>query len=512
MDTNLKSTEPKGTDVFKGAISWICSLLLLCGLTTGLLVLLFIALDPQLAGGLGEAFINLTYGEYPRWLPVAAVSVILFVAALLALLFAFRKDRHDFENMLAAWLAKIWVEVKLLVIVAVVLVAILLDFGTTLGGMITPVVAVVFLYFLCLDIGKNRQFFRHNIVHSLLKALNSYRDLTGFEQRSLRRLLSTLAVIVGVLGVSAATFLSLLRVAQSPIRDFFLLGVVGFAAAGVIGSIFWYTLALKRDLRDWSVLLAQIAEMYGGNLNAVNHIPPTSNLYDCAMQLNMIRTGIQKAVEEGIKADRTKVELITNVSHDIKDAADLHHQLCGAAKKRAGPAAPRDGLHQDHLPKGRPAEPHCAGRVRGVQGGHGEHLPGFGGPGHRQAAAADLRRDGGGFAAVHLGLAGGDPRHAHAGPRRRPAAVPGVPEPDSQLRPVRPGGLPGVREPDRPAQPRRGRPGHGDDSEHLTQRNHHGCRPPDGPFRPGGPEPHHRGQRPGAVHCQELYRGLRRPV
>ena len=163
--------------------------------------------------------------------------------------------------MLAAWLAKIWVEVKLLVIVAVVLVAILLDFGTTLGGMITPVVAVVgSLYFLCLDIGKNRQFFRHNIVHSLLKALNSYRDLTGFEQRSLRRLLSTLAVIVGVLGVSAATFLSLLRVAQSPIRDFFLLGVVGFAAAGVIGSIFWYTLARKRDLRDWSVLLAQIAE------------------------------------------------------------------------------------------------------------------------------------------------------------------------------------------------------------------------------------------------------------
>ena len=62
-------------------------------------MLLFIALDPQLAAA-GRAFINLTYGEYPRWLPVAAVSVILFVAALLALLFAFRKDRHDFENML----------------------------------------------------------------------------------------------------------------------------------------------------------------------------------------------------------------------------------------------------------------------------------------------------------------------------------------------------------------------------------------------------------------------------
>ena len=337
--------------MFKGAISWICSLLLLCGLTTGLLVLLFIALDPQLAGGLGEAFINLTYGEYPRWLPVAAISVILFVAALLALLFAFRKDRHDFENMLAAWLAKIWVEVKLLVIVAVVLVAILLDFGTTLGGMITPVVAVVFLYFLCLDIGKNRQFFRHNIVHSLLKALNSYRDLTGFEQRSLRRLLSTLAVIVGVLGVSAATFLSLLRVGPIPHPGTSSCWAWwAFAAAGVIGSIFWYTLALKRDLRDWSVLLAQIAEMYGGNLNAVNHIPPTSNLYDCAMQLNMIRTGIQKAVEEGIKADRTKVELITNVSHDIKTPLTSIISYVELLKREPDLPPHVMGLHQDHLP------------------------------------------------------------------------------------------------------------------------------------------------------------------
>ena len=126
-------------DVFKGAISWISFLLLLCGLTTGLLFLLFIALDPQLAGGLGEAIVNLTYGDYPRWLPVAGLSVLLFVAALLALLFAFRKDRHDFEYRLALWFSKIWVEIKLLVIVAVLLVTVLLDFSTTVGGWLTPV-------------------------------------------------------------------------------------------------------------------------------------------------------------------------------------------------------------------------------------------------------------------------------------------------------------------------------------------------------------------------------------
>lgn len=323
MDTNLKSTEKgaetKNIDMFKGVISWISFMILLCGLTTGLLFLLFIAVDPNLASSIGESVTNLSYGDYPTWLPVVAVCGVLFLGTILTLMLAFRKARRNFEDMMAQGLAQIWVEFKLLFLILGITFTMTVDMYTSLSyGMFTVVAAVVLLYFLCLDIGHNRRFFRHNIIHSLLKALNNYRDLTSFEQRSLRRLLSTLAVIVGVLGVTSGVFLSLLRLTKSPIRDFFLLVVLGFAAAGVIGTIFWYTLALKRDLRDWNILLAQIAEMYGGNLNAVNHIPPTSNLYDCAMQLNMIRTGIQKAVEEGIKADRTKVELITNVSHDIK--------------------------------------------------------------------------------------------------------------------------------------------------------------------------------------------------
>ncbi len=323
MDTNLKSTEkatePKNIDMFKGVVSWISFMILLCGLTTGLLFLLFIAVDPNLASSIGESVTNLSYGDYPQWLPVAAVCGALLLGTLLTLMLAFRKARRDFEDTMAQGLAQIWVEFKLLFLILAITFSMSVDMYTSISyGLFTVVVAVVLLYFLCLDIGHNRCLFRHNIIRSLLQALNNYRDLTSFEQRSLRRLLSTLAVIVGVLGVTSAVFFSLLRLTQSPIRDFFLLVVLGFAAAGVIGTVFWYTLALKRDLRDWNILLAQIAEMYGGNLNAVNHIPPTSNLYDCAMQLNMIRTGIQKAVEEGTKADRTKVELITNVSHDIK--------------------------------------------------------------------------------------------------------------------------------------------------------------------------------------------------
>ena len=319
MAIKWKSTEKKGGDLFRGAVSWLCFLLLLCAFTSGAFLLITVALDPSLAASIGDAVVRVTYGDYPRWVPVAGGCLVLFFAGLLALTIAFAQDRKAFEAALARWLRRIWVEVKLLAIAGVLAVSVFLGMFTNLGFWWAPFTAgVLVLYFLCLDIGKNRRFFGHNIIHSILKALTNYKAMTTFEQRSIRRLFAVIAVIVGILGAAAFLLAALDNAGPFPGRDLMLPALVLSSGAAVIGTVVWYVLALKQDLRDWNILMAQITEMYGGNLNAVNHVPPTSNLYDCAMQLNMIRTGIQKAVEEGTKADRTKVELITNVSHDIK--------------------------------------------------------------------------------------------------------------------------------------------------------------------------------------------------
>ena len=220
---------------------------------------------------------------------------------------------------MAKGMGKLWVEIKCLLLGAILFSGMV--FLTEDGLVFSLCLWVLSLYLLCMDIGYNRQFFRHNIIHSVLKWLNSYKSMTTFEHRSLRRLFSTLGVIAGILAVAAAALIwapNHLYYAAGPVLGSMMVSIVVFAITGVVGTIVWYVLGLKRDLQDWNALMAQITEMYGGNLNAVNHVPPTSNLYDCAMQLNMIRTGIEKAVEEGTKADRTKVELITNVSHDIK--------------------------------------------------------------------------------------------------------------------------------------------------------------------------------------------------
>ncbi|WP_369297017.1 sensor histidine kinase [uncultured Neglectibacter sp.] len=333
------ATKSKNTSVFKGLVSWVCLMAMLCGIATGALLLVIVAVNPDWQGRIADFFASLSAASYEGvelgssttlsqqreqlvyGFTVQLISILALCVAVLVPVFAFRQDRRYVEAAIARGLSKIWIEAKLIFLFLVLFSCLALGSGT---GMISSIlslcVVVILLYFLCLDVGHNKHIFRHNIIHSILKALNSYREMSTFQQRSLRRLYSCLGVIAGVLALSGLAFFFLNETLPwgHYIRDTLLLGTIVFAAVGVVGTILWYVFALKQDLRDWNILMAQIAEMYGGNLDAVNHVPPASNLYDCAMQLNMIRIGIQKAVEEGIKADRTKVELITNVSHDIK--------------------------------------------------------------------------------------------------------------------------------------------------------------------------------------------------
>lgn len=315
------ATKSKSTDVFKGLVSWVCFLLVLLSLVGVALYFLILILDPLTAQSVGEIIAEREYyGDYMYNLYVRGTCIAVLFAAAVLLIFLFRSDRRHLESRIAHFLSRVWVEIKLTALFLICL------FSGIAGNLFLLAFALVLcVYFLCLDIGHNRRLFGHNIIHSVLLKVNECKNMPTFERRSMKRLYSTLVVILCVACVSFSILMVLTKGNfaffpryYNPVLWFLIFAIAAFAIVGIVGTIMWYTLALKRDLRDWNELLAQIAEMYGGNLNAVNHVSPTSNLYDCAMQLNMIRTGIEKAVEEGTKADRTKVELITNVSHDIK--------------------------------------------------------------------------------------------------------------------------------------------------------------------------------------------------
>lgn len=69
---------------------------------------------------------------------------------------------------------------------------------------------------------------------------------------------------------------------------------------------------------DVGRVLNQIEKISGGELEFDAGVKSTSPLYGSSQQLANIGSGLQKSLEKQIKGERMKIDLITNVSHDLK--------------------------------------------------------------------------------------------------------------------------------------------------------------------------------------------------
>ncbi len=82
-------------------------------------------------------------------------------------------------------------------------------------------------------------------------------------------------------------------------------------------AIFW----LRRDkalARDIGRLAEQIEAVQSGALNEKLELPEDSDLRDMAERLGNIQEGLKSALTEQMRSERMKVELVSNVSHDLK--------------------------------------------------------------------------------------------------------------------------------------------------------------------------------------------------
>ena len=102
-------------------------------------------------------------------------------------------------------------------------------------------------------------------------------------------------------------------------------GLVLFRYEFDLLMIFWliekiiFFLALMKILLDFGKVKRAGAEIAGGNLEyKVETEKMLIDMADVGNSLNTIGNGITSAVEERMKLERMKTELITNVSHDIK--------------------------------------------------------------------------------------------------------------------------------------------------------------------------------------------------
>lgn len=100
----------------------------------------------------------------------------------------------------------------------------------------------------------------------------------------------------------------------------FLIGIFnGFGILLALGLACYIFYQIVRRINCYTKIENHLKEMYEGNNTAkLNSADFTIEFQETVKYLNDISNGFQNAIQEGIKSERLKAELITNVSHDIK--------------------------------------------------------------------------------------------------------------------------------------------------------------------------------------------------
>lgn len=314
------------------------------------------------------------YQSYQQSRAIWRELAITFAAglALLGLAIGLRRFRARAEQALARVTVYWFTELRVLTVglsfgwMALILVGTLLYNGQTLFDWYSPAEASETLIFFarCVGAAVGRTWALLVAVWSLRLIRIDHRYREKSERKSLLRLLTGAArraelayplqrrmrrqslwrvlfsVILGAVTAVGTLFIYFEEYDLS--RWHLILWAV--AALLALGADFLW---LRRDhalARDFGRLADQVQAVQRGELERTLVLPEDSDLRDSAERLQDLQAGLRAAVQEQMKSERMKIELVSNVSHDLKTPltsilsyAELLTQepLSGAAKDYA---------------------------------------------------------------------------------------------------------------------------------------------------------------------------------
>ncbi|WP_130849360.1 sensor histidine kinase [Intestinimonas timonensis] len=179
-------------------------------------------------------------------------------------------------------------------------------------------------YVLVCDLRCNQKPWRHGLVAALLRGLGRlWRILRGAElsQPLRRRFLARM--VVAAAGVLILAFLSLVTVFgycwdHTGLSFFASILTALLAVLLLLLPLAWLLDRTWVLLRDLVPLTDQLSTLRSGGAAQPLTLPEGSDLSAAAGDLNRVQEGLRSAVAEQMKSERMKVELIANVSHDLK--------------------------------------------------------------------------------------------------------------------------------------------------------------------------------------------------
>lgn len=252
------------------------------------------------------------YNSYLKWkvlylaVPVAAVS---FVIGVILLIFSSikRTSRKELSGRLAYYSGKVWFEIKAIISLFMLFLTARIYASIEVEVIIISAIDFWWVYLMLLDLWVNRErFFANNSINWVLRLYHSYENKKPFQKGMLIRLLSLVGTEIVLILLSLASL-------GSSSGIFSLL----FVALGVY-LFYIYLNDYRKFIDDIGRVVDHTKLIRNGDLNTKLILPVDSPMHKTAEDLSNIQEGVFIAVQEQLKSERMKIELITNVSHDLK--------------------------------------------------------------------------------------------------------------------------------------------------------------------------------------------------
>ena len=259
---------------------------------------------------------------------------------LLAVWFALREDRCVADRAIAKATSYVWTELRFLAVL-LCLIGLVLPILTTadyyyrwwypddtsymttqvlrcLGAGLSNLGAVLGLFWTVWFIRNDHRYHpvetRKSLYRTVSGALQKKELTYPIQKRINRRIAVRNALIVlAVLGSFVLLYIYL-----GTYDEIALLGICAvWLVFALLPSILWgrHERALARD---FGLLADHVTAIKSGELNTPLDLPEDADLRETAERLNSIQSGLRAAVAEQTRSERMKVELISNVSHDLK--------------------------------------------------------------------------------------------------------------------------------------------------------------------------------------------------
>lgn len=262
-------------------------------------------------------------------LPLLLFVVVPLAVGTVLLLWSILWHKHKVraDQAIAWFTGKIWLEVKLVLLIPFFLVCIAAFFCLVslyiaryhaIWFYLSVPVALWWAYLYINDLRYNFGRISANSLCALLARLYRGGELSWpAGQRMMRRsVLQFLAAVPFILGC-IVVFLVLFRPSLYSFGPFLILILLALTGLFLIAAQLWLMRQNRRTAADVDALLTRI-QAAGTGQAAAAPLPQDSDLRAAVEGLDQMEVRLKDALSEQMKSEKLKLELITNVSHDLK--------------------------------------------------------------------------------------------------------------------------------------------------------------------------------------------------